>query len=199
MARNPRIIADDSFHHVIQRGNNKRTVFEQGRDYIKFKQLIRRYISQYRCGVVHYCLLSNHLHLLLHVEKGPDMPKFLQGLNLAYTLYYKKRYNFTGSLWQGRYTSFLIESDNYLMECARYIERNPVRAGLVHEPSLYPYSSYHHYAKGKKEDIVTENIAYKEFGSTTETRQQNYQAYISQDRLYEKLIDRALEICPHRT
>ena len=140
--------------------------------------------------------MPNHVHFLINAIKGPDMPKFLQGINLSYTLYYKRKYKFTGSLWQGRYKSFLIDKDSYLLECARYIERNPLRANMVEYISKYPYSSYNYYAKGKNDDIIIENVIYKELGRDTKERQKNYIDYINQDRFYEKIIDKTLEMCP---
>lgn len=199
MARKPRIIADESFHHIVQRGNNRKAVFELNSDYSHFKSLIRKYLKMYQCQIFHYCLMPNHVHLIIHVIKGSDMPKFLQGINLSYTLYYKRKYKFTGSLWQGRYKSFLIDKDEYLLECARYIERNSLRAKLVDDISKYPYSSYNYYAKGRKDDIITTNIVYSNLGDSAQQRQQNYIEYLNQGRFYENVIDKALEMCPQRT
>jgi putative transposase len=199
MARKLRIIADNTYHHIIQRGNNRQKVFKDNSDYKYFKLLIIKYLKKYDCQIFHYCLLSNHLHMLIHIQKGSNMPKFLQGVNLSYSLYHKKKYKFTGSLWQGRYKSFLIDGDKYLLECARYIERNPLRADIVEDISNYPYSSYNYYATEEDDAIITENIIYKELGDNAAERQRNYIDYINQDRLYENLIDKALEMCPPRT
>jgi len=199
MARKHRVLADISFHHVIQRGNNRRRIFDEEADYLYFKSLIKRYIARYQCRILHYCFMSNHVHLIVLILKGADMPKFLQGLNLSYCLYYKRKYGFTGSLWQGRYKNFPIEKDSYLLECARYIERNPLRANMVEDISKYPYSSYSYYANGSNDDIITANIKYEGLGRTALERQKNYISYVNEDRFYEKMVDKTLQTCPRRT
>ena len=142
MARGPRFVMDEGYYHVIQRGNDRRKVFRDDKDYEYFCMLLRKYLKKYASYLYHYCLMSNHLHLLLKVIKAKDLSRLMQGVNLSYTLYYKGKYRFTGSLWQGRYKSIVIEKDEYLMECGRYIERNPLRAGFVKDLKDYHFSSY---------------------------------------------------------
>jgi putative transposase len=201
MARKPRIVMDNGYYHIIQRGNDRRKVFRAGADYKYFYLLLKKYLAKYPSRLYHYCLMSNHLHLLIEVTAANDLSKLMQGVNLSYTLYYKKRYKFTGSLWQGRYKSIPIEKDEYLIECGRYIERNPVRAGIVGDPKDYFFSSYNFYAHGLGSDIITQDVLYERLGHDEDTRQAKYREYALQERPYDTILDRTfkLEECPLRT
>lgn len=189
MARKPRLVMDEGYYHVIQRGNDRRKVFRDNNDYKHFYLLLKKYLKRYPSFLYHYCLMSNHLHLLLKVIEARDLSKLMQGINLSYTLYYKQKYKFTGSLWQGRYKSIVIEKDEYLMECGRYMERNPVRAGLVVDPKDYPFSSYNFYACGIESDIITEDVLCQGMGSGKTERQAKYRDYVLEERAYDNVLD----------
>ncbi len=194
MARRPRLVMDEGLYHVIQRGNDRRKVFREDADYEYFCLLFEKYLPKYKSFLYHYCLMPNHLHLLIKVREAENLPKLMQGANLSYTLYFKKKYKFTGSLWQGRYKSIVIEKDEYLMECGRYIERNPVRAGIVKDPAKYEFSSFKFYSCGKKSGIITEDILYKGLGSDQNERRIKYREYILQERIYDTILDNALKL-----
>jgi putative transposase len=194
MARKPRLVMDEGLYHVIQRGNDRRRVFRQEADYEQFYLLLKKYLNKYYSFLHHYCLMSNHLHLILKVMAAQDLPKLMQGINLSYTLYYKQKYKFTGSLWQGRYKSIVIEKDEYLMECGRYIERNPVRAGMVKDPKDYRFSSYKFYAYGEVSDIITQDIVYEGLGKSISERQGKYLDYVLEERAYDKVLDSVLKL-----
>lgn len=194
MARKPRVIVDEGLYHVIQRGNDRRKVFRQEADYEQFYLLLKKYLKRYSSFLHHYCLMSNHLHLILKVMAAQDLPKLMQGINLSYTLYYKQKYKFTGSLWQGRYKSIVIEKDEYLMECGRYIERNPVRAAIVRDPKDYRFSSYKVYAYGKESDIITQDIVYNGLADNTGERQRKYRDYVLEERAYDEMLDNILKV-----
>lgn len=166
MPRSKRVLCDDAVYHIIQRGHNKDTLFKASDDHKAFKLFIRRYKERFSFNIYHYCLMSNHIHILLKVSSGKELPRILQGITQSYSFYYRKRYNHSGYVYQNRYKAFLINDDLYLLECGRYIERNPVRAGMVKDPSLYYWSSYNFYAKGKADDIITTNPLYKEMGKS---------------------------------
>ena len=119
MGRKPRIVLDGGYYHVIQRGNDRRNIFLESHDYGYFYSLLKKYLKRYSSFLYHYCLMSNHFHMLMKVTKAKDLSKLMQGVNLSYTLYYKRKYEFIGSLWQGRYKSIVIERDEYLMDCGR--------------------------------------------------------------------------------
>ena len=162
MGRARRVLFDGGVYHIVQRGHNKDKLFKNAGDYKAFKDFIRRYKEKYIFDVFHYCLMSNHFHILLKVHKGDDLPKIMHGITQSYSYYYRKTYRHTGYVYQNRYKSFSVEDDAYLLECGRYIERNPLRAGIVKELSLYHWSSYNFYAKGMPDDIITENPLYKD-------------------------------------
>ena len=182
-------VYDGSTHHITQRGINKSRIFRSDEDYLKFKEFLRRYLSRFKIKIHNYCLMPNHIHILLFAEEASHMSKFMHGVSLSYGAYYRKKYKYTGYLWQGRFKNFLIEKEAYLLECARYIERNPLRAKIVDDLSAFPWSSYNFYADGKEDDIITLNPLYETMGNTAEERQVNYKAYILTPRPYEEVLD----------
>src|SRR5262245_1815596 len=131
MPRKPRLLVDGGYYHVIARGNNKLCIFNNENEFRLFLELIRGAKRLYLFKLYHYCIMSNHFHLLLQVEQGCHLPRIMQKLLLSYSRNYRKNHNYTGHLWEGRYKSPLIDKESYLLECGRYIERNPIRAGMV--------------------------------------------------------------------
>jgi len=138
--------------------------------------------------------MPNHIHFLIKTEKAEDLPKFMQAILQVYASYFRKKYNSVGFVFQNRYKSYLIEKESYLLECARYIERNPIRAQIVSNPLDYPWSSFSFYA-GRMDDgiIRTINPLYLEFAKTELERRQQYQNYISEERPYEDIVDNAFK------
>mgnify|MGYP001558251488 FL=1 len=134
-------VADQEIYHLITRGNNRMKVFHTDEDFRFYLELIAKYKALHPVLLYHYCLMSNHIHLLGKVIQAGNLKKFMQGLNQSYSNYYKRVYKHSGHLWQGRYKSFLIQKDSYLLECGRYIERNPLRAKMVEDPKDWPWSS----------------------------------------------------------
>ena len=195
MARNLRCLVDEGYYHILTRGLDKRKIFRERRDYLKFLSQIEHYLDEYHIFIYHYALMGNHLHLLLKAQKGEELPKFLQVILQSYAIYFRKRYHSTGYVFQGRYKSLLIKKENYLLECARYIERNPLRAKIVTSPEEYEWTSYSFYSEGKKDGIIKEpNPLYLELGQTDVKRQNNYQNYILQERPYDCIVDKGLRI-----
>jgi len=130
--------------------------------------------------------------MLMKIRKGEDLPKTIHGITQSYSYYYRKTYKHTGYVYQNRYKSFSVEEDSYLLECGRYIERNPLRAGIVIDLSQYYWSSYNYYVKGIPDDIITEDPLYADMGSTPEEKQRHYSRYISEARPYENIVDKAM-------
>lgn len=194
MARKPRSVLDEGYYHVMHRGNDRRKVFRDDSDYGYFYDLLKKYLKMYQSYLYHYCLMPNHIHLLVKVMKAEELSKLMQGIGLSYTLYYKGKYTFTGSLWQGRFKSIVIDRDEYLMECGRYIERNPIRAGIVKKPESHAFSSYKFYVSGERSDIITEDILYQGLGSNGSERRQKYRDYVLQERPYDKILDEAFKL-----
>ena len=194
MPRTKRLVSDDSVFHIVQRGNNKQTIFREDEDFEKFLSIIKKYLSKFKVEIYHYCLMRNHIHILLKIFKRDVLAKIMQGILQSYRFYYRRKYGYIGYLYQGRYKSELIQDDSYLSECGRYIERNPVRAGIVKEPHEYRWSSCKHYISDQKNDIIIENPLYESFGKTMESRRSAYKEYVSTARPYEEMIDRQFGI-----
>lgn len=183
-------IADNAVYHIVTRGNNRMQIFHRPEDFRFYLDVSQKYKRKYPALIYHYCLMANHIHLLLQVIHGEDLKKLMQGVNQTYSNYYKRSYAHTGHLWQGRYKSFLIEKDSYLLECGRYIERNPVRAKLIEDPKDWPWSSYRFYALGEPNPLLDPNPIYADLEDTPELRQDRYREYVSTERPYESLLDK---------
>jgi len=189
-----RLIYDGAVCHIIQRGNNRQKIFRDDGDCEKFLSLIKEYKARYGFDVYNYCLMSNHIHFLLKISQGRELSKLMQGTFQSFRFYYRRKYKYTGYLFQGRYKSKIIEKDTYLLECARYIERNPLRAGIIKDLSQYKWTSYDFYAAGRKNGIITENPMYITLGSELNERQYAYRQYLLTDRFYEYIIDDSFKI-----
>lgn len=195
MPRTARILADKSYYHVLNRGIDKRRLFCCNKDYTHFLNTLRAYLPCFSISILHFCLMPNHIHLLVYAEKSKDLPKFMQLILQVYAIYYRKRYNSFGFVFQNRYKSILIDKDSYLLECARYIERNPLRAKIANNLLEYPWCSFSFYANGDKNNILkTLNPLYFDLGQTIQERQQRYIKYILEERPYENILDNELRI-----
>ena len=161
MPRKPRQLVNFGFYHLITRGNNRLFAFHLEGGFNYFKLLLRESKQKFSWSLHHYCLMTNHIHLLGQIEKGEDLPKLMQYLLFEYSRWYRKQTSYTGHLWQGRYKSPLIEKESYFLECDRYIERNPLRAKIVKQAEDYPHSSYRYYALGEPDSLIDEDPYYK--------------------------------------
>ena len=195
MPRAARILVDDGYYHIVTRGLDRRRLFRYKHDYELFLDITATYLKQYKVYILHYCLMPNHLHSLMKADIASDMPKFMQVVLQVYAANFRKKYKSTGFIFQNRYKSRLIDNDAYLLECARYIERNPVRAKIVEEVSQYPWSSFSYYAKGTEDKIITlTNPLFLDMAATIEERRVAYARFIAQERLYDTIIDKAFKI-----
>jgi putative transposase len=179
MPRPLRITVPNLPFHVLDRGNNRQIVFHKEEDFIYFLELLRRYKKELKFKLYHFCLMPNHLHLLLEPTIEGSLPKMMMRLTLAYSWYFNKKYRGVGHVWQGRYKSSLIDNENYFIWCGLYVELNPVRARLVSKPEDWRWSSYRFYTYGEI-DPLTERLIdvdpyYLELGSNNRERQKNYQ------------------------
>jgi len=127
-----------------------------------------------------YVLMPNHTHLLITSHSNEGIGKVMQGVGRYYVQHFNYTYQCTGSLWEGRYKATLLDSEQYLLTCMRYIELNPVRAEMVNHPREYPWSSYHYNALGYEDELVTPHTIYKRLGKSVEARQAGYRSLFKQ-------------------
>ena len=192
MPRRKRTESSTGFYHWINRGVNQRKLFHKSEDFKYFLSLVSEHKNDSLIELYHYCLMNNHIHLLLKAPRIADLAKFSQYIQRRYTYYYCRVYRWKGQLFQRMYKSLPIQKDEYLLECGRYIERNPVRARLVSHAKDYPYSSYGHYAFGNKEAILVSSPAYMAIAHDDAERRRLYQEYVETSRAYEAIVDGAL-------
>lgn len=193
MPRNGRRASSTGCYHVIIRGNNKQTLFPHQSDFEQFILILKTYLQREPVGIHHYCLMHNHVHLLINSERLDALGRYMHSVQRSYHHHYRKTYTFFGHLTQGRYRSFPIDDEGYLLECGRYIEKNPVRAKMVRAPELWAYSSYRVYAQGLNEDWITLSKAYLGLAQEASLRQSIYTQYVDVTRPYEELIHRRLQ------
>jgi putative transposase len=178
MGRPPRIAFPGLVYHVVNRGNNRQQVFEHEADFRRYLQLLRRYKELYGFRLYHYVLMSNHVHLLLQTSDKGSISKIMQGVTLAHTKYYNSKNESSGHVWQGRFKSHVIEKDTYLLQCGRYIELNPVRAKLVHDPGEYRWSSYRFHAFGEPNELLVKDPLHERPDESEQNRQKRYREFI---------------------
>ena len=180
MARLPRLSLPNIPQHVIQRGNNRHACFFSDQDYTVYLSKLKQYSQQYKVAVHSYILMTNHVHLLLTPEEGDGVSRLIQSLGRYYVRYINQTHDRTGTLWEGRYRSTLVDNETYFLIVSRYIELNPVRARMVDHPVEYPWSSYQRNAIGKPVQLVTSHPCYQSLGETDEERQLAYKALFDQ-------------------
>lgn len=178
MPRTRRLAPVDTALHIMCRGNNKQNIFNTECDKLRYYSLIRNLKEDNKIAIYHYCFMSNHLHLVVWLTAKSKLSKFMKQLNLSYFSYYKKRYDYTGHLWQGRFKSNIIDTDAYLLQCGKYIELNPVRKNIVSSPGEYRFSSYNHYAKGYPDSIITDSPVYIELSDSEVGRKKQYVEFV---------------------
>jgi putative transposase len=183
MARFPRISPVDVPVHVIQRGNNRQVCFAADQDYLTYIAWLTDYAKRCRVDIHAWVLMSNHVHLLCTPRREGSLSQLMQSLGRCYVRYFNREYLRSGTLWEGRYRSCLVQEDTYLLEVCRYIETNPVRAGLVASPDEYRWSSYQVNALGNPSDLCTHHAAYLALGLNDTERQAHYCA------LFDRYVD----------
>jgi putative transposase len=174
MARLPRLSVPGYPHHVIQRGNNRQPIFSTEADYRLLLDLLDENAKKFDVAVHAYVLMSNHFHLLLTPETQDGVPQMMQAVGRRYVRYFNDAQGRTGTLWEGRYKSTLIQTDRYLLACMAYIDLNPVRAGMVAQAGEHPWSSYSHYIGQKTDRLITPHALYWELGNTPFAREAAY-------------------------
>ncbi|WP_339650713.1 transposase [Halopseudomonas pelagia] len=188
MARRRRISHPGIAQHLIQRGNNRQVCFANEQDMLIYGQWLRDYSAEYGVAIHAWVFMTNHVHLLATPDGINSIGLMMQALGRQYVRYFNGRYRRTGTLWEGRYRSCLVDSAEYLLQCQRYIEMNPVRASMVAAPHDYRWSSYRTNAHGKPSQLVRPHPLYQQLGSTPEDRQVAYRALFA-EQLPAELIE----------
>jgi len=174
MARLPRLVISGQPLHLIQRGNNRSVTFFADEDYQLYCDTLRQVSQRFGCAIHAYVLMTNHVHLLITPDDERGPARMMQAVGRRYVRYINECYRRTGTLWEGRYKSTLIDSEHYLLLCGRYIELNPVRAGMVEDPGQYRWSSYRCNAFGEFNALITPHALYHALGSQPADQQAAY-------------------------
>lgn len=188
MARLPRFFVEGQPHHVIQRGNNRASVFAFEDDYAFFLNCLGEAATRHGASIHAYVLMTNHVHLLVTPTTRQSLPETMQSVGRLYVQRFNRARKRTGTLWEGRYRGTLVDSERYFLTCMRYIELNPVRAGLVARPEDYRWSSYQANALGSSNALVLPHQTYRELGDSKDARESAYRQLFRQ-KLSEADID----------
>lgn len=178
--------------HIVQRGHNRAVCFRRDSDYLLYLLHLRELSEKHGCEVHAYCLMTNHVHLLLTPSTAEACTSLMRDLGQRYVQSFNRHYGRSGTLWEGRYRSFIAESARYVMACYRYIELNPVDAGMVAAPAGYPWSSYAANTGMRSDRLVRAHPEYLALGSDAESRHACY-ARLVEDRIEPSLLQEILE------
>lgn len=174
MARLPRLSLAGHAHHVIQRGNNRQSIFSDAIDRQTMLDLLEEHARKMEVALHAYVLMDNHFHLLVTPATNDALPRLMQAVGRRYVRYFNDRTQRTGTLWEGRYRSTLVQSESYLLTCMAYLDLNPVRAGIVQSPSEFPWSSHGHYIGQRSDKLITPHPLAWELGNTPFAREAAY-------------------------
>ncbi len=154
MPRGARILLENVCYHILVRGNQKQKIFLEEDDYRKYLKLISRYKIRFGFKLYGFCLMPNHVHIMIEPRIPREISKAIGGISLSYAQWFNKKYKNVGHLWQDRFKSFIVEKNQYLINCINYIELNPMRAGIIKDPIEYRWSSYKARLTGTKENLL---------------------------------------------
>ena len=178
MARQPRLSLAGYPHHIIQRGNNRQVIFMDATDRQLFLRLLEEHSRQFGVAIHSYVLMDNHIHVLATPSTAEALPGMMQAVGRRYVRYFNDRYHRTGTLWDGRYKSTLVQSESYLLTCMAYLDLNPVRAGIVAQPADYAWSSHGHYTGQRLDKLITPHALAWELGNTPFAREAAYASLV---------------------
>jgi len=180
MPRKPRFNLIGVPQHVIQRGNNREPCFFSESDYYRYLEDLKTAAAKFNCRIHAYVLMTNHVHMLVTPMAEHAVSEMMQSLGRRYVRYINKEYMRSGTLWEGRFKSSLIDSEKYLLTCMQYIELNPVRAAMVEHPAEYRWSSYQFNAQSKTNQLLEPHPVYTRLGATKEERNVVYRELFGQ-------------------
>ncbi len=183
MPRKPRQASSTGYYHFINRGVNKMILFHEEKDYRYYYGLLLHHSTKLRVRVHHYCLMRNHTHLLVSTDEVGALSCFAHFVQRRYAYYYCRTHNWSEQVFRKRFLSAPIEDEMYLMECGRYIERNPLEAKITKDLSAFAWSSFRFYAQGAADALVTPSPHYEGMGYNEEERRRAYRFYVLQPRI----------------
>jgi len=180
MSRHARYTLPGIPQYVVQRGNNGEHIFLEENDYLYYANCLQDACLQYDCKIHAYAFLHNHVHLLITQQTPDGIAHLFQSLGRRYVRYFNDRHGRTGTLWEGRYKSCLVESERYLLACQRFIDLHPVRDGLVKKPEDYNWSSASCYVLEVPDQLITIHSEYHAFTNKNNEYHQNYKDFLKQ-------------------
>lgn len=180
MARLPRLVIPFQVHHLLQAGNDRQAVFHAAEDYQAYLDWLGQASRQFKVALHAYVLMPNHVHLLASPTDDSGLGRMMQWIGRHYVPWFNRKYQRSGTLWQGRFKASLVDADNYFLHCCRYIESNPVRAQLAPQSQDYPWSSYAHHAGLENSGLITDHPLYWALGNTPFQREAAYRELSSQ-------------------
>lgn len=176
MARLPRLCLPGIPQHIIQRGTNRQACFASPEDFSAYAHWLVEYSQKYTVSIHAWVFMTNHVHLLVTPTSEGGVSKMMQSLGRHYVRYFNDTYRRTGTLWEGRFKSCVVDAENYLLICQRYIELNPVRAGMVESPEDYAWSSYSSNGLGRAAKLWTPHDAYLCLGTSPKKERNDTEA-----------------------
>ena len=183
MPRKPRYYLPGIPAHIVQRGNCRQAVFYSAEDYSRYLEWLREGALNHGCRIHAYVLMTNHVHLLMTPQSHEAISRTIQHVGRKYVMYVNRTYRKSGTLWEGRHKGCLVADDDYLLACMRYIELNPVRAGMVEHPGDYRWSSFRQNSTGSPGKLLTPHWLYQSLGLDKDRRAEAYRA------LFQRAID----------
>lgn len=187
MPRRARLFMEGTPVHVVQRGNNRQACFYGVEDFQKYLECLQNSALQEGCDVHAYVLMTNHVHLLATPHSPESLPRMMQGIGRRYVRWINSRYRRTGTLWEGRYKTSLVQTGDYVLMCYRYIELNPVRACMVKHPGEYPWSSFQHNGLGQGNLILRHHEQYRSLAHDFDERCTAYRELFRQALTAEQI------------
>lgn len=198
MARLPRLVLAGHAHHIIQRGNNRQVIVQSDADRQHFIDLLHDAAATHKVSLHAYVLMDNHLHLLVTPTDEQGLSRMMQALGRRYVGWFNHKYERSGTLWEGRFRAALIESEHYFMACLRYIELNPVRAGMVLAGADYRWSSCAHHLGRRHDPLVSDHALFWALGNTPFERERAYLDLLNQGVTEDERVELTVAVLKGR-
>ncbi len=183
MGRDARVCQTGLTYHVINRGNNREVIFVEQEDYTHYLNTVQRYKKKYGFKLFAFCLMTNHVHMLIKVEGDVSISRIMQSITIAHTRFYNYKYQRSGHVWQGRFMSPIVSEDDHLLTVMRYIEQNPLRARMVKDVGEYRWSSYLLNVREQESKMIDRevNLVFNRLGVDVKARIKRYREGMQED------------------